>query len=61
MSIIQDFENTCWGNDIDSFTRWKTFLQGVKTYEVRKRVIGRMLEIQKRWPQYISIEEVPSE
>lgn len=50
-----------WSHDIDSFTRWKNFLQWVKSPEVRKRVIGRLEEIRGRWPQYIKQSEVPVE
>lgn len=48
-----------WSYDIDTFTRWKTFLSGIKTPEVRFRVIGYMQKIQERWPQYIKASEVP--
>lgn len=59
--VISQIEQSSWAHDIDSFTRWKTFLSGIKTPEVRKRVIGYLEQIRARWPQHISHNEIPLE
>ncbi len=61
MSFLQNFDQHRWERDIDSFTRWKTFLSKIKTPDVRKRIIDSLHKTQERWPKYISKNEIPLE
>jgi hypothetical protein len=60
-----DYKNARWQGDIASFGRWKTFLNTMPKgdsphrIEIRERVRGYMRDIQKRWPQYIKVDEIP--
>lgn len=60
-----DFKSRRWKLDIDSFNRWKPWVERLKdrkdAWSVKHTEITRqhLREIQQRWPQYIKEDEIP--
>lgn len=63
--MAYDIKTSSWTYDIHSFERWKPWVEKLKDrtdpFAVKHCAYARerLMEIQKRWPQYIKIDEIP--
>jgi len=55
-----DYKASSWKRDANSFQRYQDMFASFTTEVAKLSLIARMTEIQKRWPQYIKIEEIPT-
>lgn len=49
---IYDYRQAKWKTDINSYYRWKRFLEVCTTESVRKKIQERMEEIKSEWPHH---------
>jgi len=60
MNKSYDYKFMSWKRDYDSFVWWRDFYGRVSYPDIKQRALNRCVEIQKRWPQYIKVDELPS-
>jgi len=57
--MVYDYKNARWQSDAHAWDRYLKMYQTFTSDWGKAHIRMRMTEIQKRWPQYLKIDEIP--